>query len=94
MKTERKCVCVADCSRNPYRVDECANVDCQWCGGSGTLKICISHEKPPIPTTVFDYSAWVDGFEETCPVGCGSTKEQAVEALLSELGDLQPEVQA
>jgi hypothetical protein len=42
------------------------------------MKIVISHVYPPIPERTHDYCAYIDGEEERCHCGWGST---ALEAL-------------
>ena len=83
--TQKKCPCVCDRSLNPYRTDECADYQCKFCDGTGTIKIRVSHEKPPIPTVDFDYAAWVDGTEEDGPTGRGASSDLAIGDLLSSI---------
>ena len=45
------------------------------------LDIRTSYERPPIPTTRFDWCAWMDDTDETGPFGYGRTREEAVDDL-------------
>lgn len=51
------------------------------------LKIITEHWPKPIPTRKYDYEAWVDGKEETGPVGYGLTEDAAVEDLLEQIDE-------
>lgn len=49
--------------------------------------IKIEHVKPPIPTTQYDWMAYVDGEEEGF-IGRGSTEVEAVKDLCEQLWDM------
>lgn len=48
-------------------------------------RILTSEDRPPIPTTAFDWSAWVDGDEEFAPFGHGRTEAEAIADLKEHL---------
>jgi hypothetical protein len=64
------------------------------------MKISTHFEYPPIPIRSFDWSAVdsetydadcdQDGFFSACPVGYGSTEQEAIEDLLSQIEDQKP----
>jgi hypothetical protein len=43
-----------------------------------------SHDRPPVPSTAFDWSAWIDGREEW-KTGRGPTEAAAIRDLLEEI---------
>jgi len=43
-----------------------------------------ANDRPPIPTTRFDWSAWIDGREEW-KAGHGATKDEAIRDLLLQI---------
>lgn len=47
------------------------------------MKIVTSHQRPPIPTSKWDWCAFFDGFEEEGCYGFGSTELEAVNDLLA-----------
>lgn len=56
-------------------------------GASEKLVIILSPEYPPIPTTAFDWQAYIDGHEEDGPYGSGPTPSEALAALVEKLAD-------
>ena len=50
-------------------------------------QISTSHVKPPIPTTKFDWCAYIDGDEEHGPYGWGEIEELAIIDLKEQLND-------
>lgn len=52
-----------------------------------TPKIITEHVYPPIPIREFDWAAYREGYEPGCLVGCGPTKEEAIEDLLQQEED-------
>jgi hypothetical protein len=50
-------------------------------------KIITSRVNPPIPTTAYDWSATLDGYEPGDPIGWGATEAGAIRALEAELDD-------
>jgi len=50
-------------------------------------KIHTEFVKPPIPTTAFDWSATLDGYEPDDPIGQGPTEIAAVADLLQQIED-------
>ena len=38
----------------------------------------VAQINPPIPVRSFDWMAWIDGQEESGPVGYGATKDKAL----------------
>ena len=55
--------------------------------GERGMKIRTSHDYPPIPIRNFDWSACVDGTEETGPYGHGRTEAEAIADLEEKLED-------
>lgn len=55
-------------------------------------EIKTSFDYPPIPIRTMDWSAWLDGREESGPTGRGASEDMAVADLLQQLydGDLWP----
>lgn len=45
----------------------------------------VSQDRPPIPTTAYDWSATLDGEEDHSPYGRGPTRDAAVEDLFRQL---------
>ena len=52
-----------------------------------TMKITTTFIYPPIPVRHFDWSAIDDNYEPGQPIGYGSTEEEAISDLLSQLED-------
>jgi hypothetical protein len=48
-------------------------------------RICTEYVNPPAPLRSFDWAAWVDGREESGPIGWGATEQRAVEDLMEQL---------
>jgi hypothetical protein len=46
--------------------------------------IHTSHNKPPIPTTDFDWCAIFDGYEPGDSIGHGPTEQEAIDWLVAE----------
>ena len=46
-------------------------------------RIVTHHERPPIPTTAFDWVAYRDGEEELGGYGYGPTEQAAIDDLLA-----------
>ncbi len=84
----RKCPCVAETERNPYRSCELADDNCDFCGGTGELKIRTEYVHPPIPDRTSDWAAWIDGDEEWL-MAYGATKQQAIDALLERIAEVE-----
>ena len=51
------------------------------------MKIITSHDRPPIPVRHLDWSACLDGQEETGPYGHGATEQEAIDDLKEILED-------
>jgi hypothetical protein len=49
------------------------------------MKIITSHDYPPIPVRHLDWSAYLDGQEETGPYGHGATEQEAIDNLKEQL---------
>lgn len=49
------------------------------------MKIIISHDRPPVPSTSYDYSAVTEDYEPGAPLGHGRTARDAVEDLLDQM---------
>jgi hypothetical protein len=49
--------------------------------------IRTNYDWPPIPTKVFDWSAWIDGREEDGPCGHGATEAEAIADLKEQLNE-------
>lgn len=45
-------------------------------------KICVSHDRPPIPLRTKDWSAWFDNYEPGDPIGYGASEQAAIDDLL------------
>jgi hypothetical protein len=43
-----------------------------------------SHNKPPVPSTAFDWSATFDGYEPGDSIGFGQSEQEAIEWLIAE----------
>ena len=56
--------------------------------------IYLSHDKPPIPTRMYDWSAGIEGEEESGPIGRGPTREAALLDLCEQLANLWLERQS
>lgn len=54
---------------------------------SGPL-IVTEYVRPPVPTTMYDWVAYVSGEEESGPYGRGPTEAEALRALCEELANL------
>jgi hypothetical protein len=52
------------------------------------MKIVTDCWMKPIPSRVFDWSAYLDGYEPGDPVGYGPTEQQAIADLKEQLEDL------
>ncbi len=48
-----------------------------------TGKIITTHDYPPIPVRMFDWSAHRDGYEPGDPIGTGATEAEAIADLLA-----------
>ncbi len=53
--------------------------------------IRTEYVKPPIPTTMFDWMAYIDGEEEDGPTGRGPTELEALRDLCEQLAILHLE---
>ena len=49
-----------------------------------TAQFRTTNTRPPIPTTAFDWSAWIDGREEWL-TGHGPTEDDALRDLLTQI---------
>lgn len=49
------------------------------------MKIITTYVYPPIPVRQFDWQAVTDDYEEGAPMGNGSTEQEAIDDLLSQL---------
>jgi len=47
--------------------------------------------RPPVPSTKYDWMAYVKGEEDSMPVGYGPTEAEALRDLAEQLSDLIPE---
>jgi hypothetical protein len=52
-----------------------------------TLKIRTEYQVKPIPLRGFDWEAVLDNYEQGCPVGFGSTEQEAIADLLTQIDD-------
>lgn len=52
-------------------------------------RIRTSFNHPPIPDRRFDWSAWVDGEEESNIMGRGKTESEAVSELITTLDEIE-----
>jgi hypothetical protein len=50
-----------------------------------TTKIITTNDRPPVPTTQFDWTAYLDGHEEEQVYGYGATEQAAIDNLWVEL---------
>lgn len=49
------------------------------------MKIVTNYWPKPIPTRQFDWSATDDNYEPGCPIGFGSTEEEAIADLMVQI---------
>ncbi len=56
------------------------------------MTIVTEHKFPPIPDRRFDWVAYVEGEEEDGPYGYGETEADAIEALVAQLEDEEPDI--
>ena len=52
------------------------------------MKIVTQHMLIAVPSRAYDWSAWVEGEEESCPVGRGATEVAALRDLCEQLATL------
>jgi hypothetical protein len=52
-----------------------------------TAKIRTNYDFPPIPIRSHDWSAWVDGSEESGPFGNGATEAEAIADLKEKMDE-------
>jgi hypothetical protein len=53
------------------------------------MLIKTSYDFPPVPSNLFDWSAYVDDWSEASPVGHGATEREAVQTLFQTLDEDQ-----
>ncbi len=63
------------------------HLTCKFCHGVGELFISTINDRPPIPTRNYDWSAWIDGWEESSYLGYGATESTAVAELLEVISE-------
>ena len=51
------------------------------------MKVITEYIRPPVPSTKYDWTAYIDGEEESGPTGYGPTEAEALRDLSQQLAD-------